>query len=67
MLEHRLALYVGEQRPAHPASAFAVFMDSAPDRWGRVLMERREAMAPAARRASPDDCRRSISCSAYMT
>ncbi len=45
MLDPRLALYGGEQHPAHPASAFGVFMDSAPDRWGRVLMERREAMA----------------------
>lgn len=44
MLDPRLALYGGEQRPAHPAPAFGVFMDSAPDRWGRVLMERREAM-----------------------
>lgn len=45
MLDPRLELYRGEQHPAHPASAFGVFMDSAPDRWGRVLMERREAIA----------------------
>jgi serine/threonine-protein kinase HipA len=45
MLDPRLALYGGEQHPAHPAPAFGVFMDSAPDRWGRVLMERREALA----------------------
>ncbi len=45
MLDPRLELYRGEQHPAHPAQAFGVFMDSAPDRWGRVLMERREAMA----------------------
>lgn len=45
MLDPRLELYGGEQHPAHPAPAFGVFMDSAPDRWGRVLMERREALA----------------------
>lgn len=45
MLDPRLALYGGAQHPAHPAAAFGVFMDSAPDRWGRVLMERREALA----------------------
>lgn len=44
MLDPRLELFGGEQHPAHPAPAFGVFMDSAPDRWGRVLMERREAM-----------------------
>jgi serine/threonine-protein kinase HipA len=44
VLDPRLVLYRGEQHPAHPAQAFGVFMDSSPDRWGRVLMERREAM-----------------------
>lgn len=44
MLDPRLELYGGEQHSAHPAPAFGVFMDSAPDRWGRVLMERRESM-----------------------
>jgi serine/threonine-protein kinase HipA len=34
----------GEQYP--PAgTGFGIFLDSAPDRWGRVLMERREALA----------------------
>ena len=44
MLDPRLELYRGEQYPADKAPAFGVFMDSAPDRWGRVLMERREAV-----------------------
>jgi serine/threonine-protein kinase HipA len=48
MLDPRLELYRGEQHPPNKAPAFGVFMDSAPDRWGRVLMERREA-AKAAR------------------
>ena len=45
LLDPRLDLWGGEQHPPHPASAFGVFLDSAPDRWGRVLMERREAAA----------------------
>jgi serine/threonine-protein kinase HipA len=42
-LDPRLELWRGEQHPPADAPAFGVFMDSAPDRWGRVLMERREA------------------------
>jgi len=45
MLDPRLELWTGEQYPRAHSSAFGVFMDSAPDRWGRVLMERREALA----------------------
>jgi serine/threonine-protein kinase HipA len=45
VLDPRLDLYGGEQHPAQPATAFGVFMDSAPDRWGRVLLERRESLA----------------------
>ncbi|HWM85519.1 MAG TPA: HipA domain-containing protein [Kofleriaceae bacterium] len=45
MLDPRLELYSGEQHPPRKAAAFGIFMDSAPDRWGRVLMERREAAA----------------------
>lgn len=44
-LDPRLELYAGEQQPLVDFPAFGVFMDSAPDRWGRVLMERRELMA----------------------
>jgi serine/threonine-protein kinase HipA len=44
-LDPRLELWSGEQHPPAKASAFGIFMDSAPDRWGRVLMERREAAA----------------------
>ena len=42
LLDPRLDLYAGEQHAAH-ARGFGIFLDSAPDRWGRVLMERREA------------------------
>jgi len=50
MLDPRLELWQGEQYPPARAAAFGIFMDSAPDRWGRLLMERREAAA--ARRES---------------
>jgi serine/threonine-protein kinase HipA len=45
MLDPRLELWTTEQYPPARSAAFGVFMDSAPDRWGRVLMERREAAA----------------------
>lgn len=44
-LDPRLELYRGEQHPSADSPAFGIFLDSAPDRWGRVLMERREAAA----------------------
>jgi serine/threonine-protein kinase HipA len=37
-----LALGVGHQYPAPQRKNFGIFLDSAPDRWGRVLMQRRE-------------------------
>src|SRR5579863_7616407 len=43
MLDPRLGLWSGEQHPPAKAPAFGIFMDSAPDRWGRLLMERRES------------------------
>lgn len=43
LLDPRLDLYAGEQH-SNRASGFGIFLDSAPDRWGRVLMERREAL-----------------------
>lgn len=44
MLDPRLELYAGEQYPVGDSFSFGIFLDSAPDRWGRVLMERREAI-----------------------
>lgn len=44
MLDPRLDMYAGEQHPVGDSFSFGVFLDSAPDRWGRVLMERREAI-----------------------
>ena len=47
MLDPRLALYSGPQYPAGDTQLFGVFLDSSPDRWGRTLMNRREAMNAA--------------------
>ncbi len=49
MLDPRLELWKGEQHPPRDRPAFGILLDSAPDRWGRVLLERREAVV--ARRA----------------
>jgi serine/threonine-protein kinase HipA len=43
-LDPDLQLYLGPQYLAEGKSNFGIFLDSSPDRWGRVLMERREAV-----------------------
>lgn len=42
-LDPSLLLFGGAQYPAVGKSNFGIFLDSAPDRWGRFLMDRREA------------------------
>ncbi len=42
-LDPNLGLYKGKQYPPEGNPNFGIFMDSAPDRWGRLLMRRREA------------------------
>jgi serine/threonine-protein kinase HipA len=37
-----LSLLTGHQYPASDRTNFGIFLDSSPDRWGRVLMQRRE-------------------------
>jgi serine/threonine-protein kinase HipA len=37
-----LALAPGHQYPAPNRANFGIFLDSSPDRWGRILMQRRE-------------------------
>lgn len=44
MLDPELQLYAGRQYMTEGKSNFGVFLDSTPDRWGRVLMERRESI-----------------------
>jgi serine/threonine-protein kinase HipA len=39
-----LALVKGSQYPPSGHANFGIFLDSSPDRWGRVLMQRRENM-----------------------
>jgi serine/threonine-protein kinase HipA len=42
-LDPELQLYAGPQYPPVERRNFNIFLDSSPDRWGRVLLERREA------------------------
>ena len=44
LLDPELQLYSGPQYPKQDKLNFGLFTDSSPDRWGRVLMQRREAM-----------------------
>ena len=41
-LDPDLQLYVGRQYPTGEKDVFGLFADSSPDRWGRLLMTRRE-------------------------
>ncbi|MGE8357475.1 MAG: hypothetical protein ACN6N0_13890, partial [Microvirgula sp.] len=56
MLDPRLDLYVGEQHPASERG-FGVFLDSAPDRWGSKLIQRREVLKAKAAIGSGTDAR----------
>lgn len=43
VLDPDLSLYNGRQYPID-RNTFGIFADSAPDRWGRLLMQRREKL-----------------------
>jgi serine/threonine-protein kinase HipA len=43
ILDPELLFYSGSQFAVDEKSNFGVFLDSSPDRWGRILMKRREA------------------------
>ena len=43
-LDPDLHLYRGRQYPQPDKPSFGLFLDSSPDRWGRLLMRRREAI-----------------------
>lgn len=43
VLDPRIVLFEGPQYPTAPQDRFGVFADSSPDRWGRLLMDRRLA------------------------
>jgi serine/threonine-protein kinase HipA len=46
-LDPDLLMVPGRAYPPAHRTQFGIFMDSAPDRWGRTLMQRREAMLAA--------------------
>ena len=43
LLDPDLQLFSGRQYLPENKSNFGLFLDSSPDRWGRVLLERRES------------------------
>jgi len=43
-IDPSLQLYSGRQFPTNSQNSFGIFLDSSPDRWGRVLMQRKEAV-----------------------
>lgn len=43
-LDPDLQLYTGQQYTKADKKNFGIFLDSSPDRWGRLLMKRREAL-----------------------
>jgi serine/threonine-protein kinase HipA len=43
LLDPNLMLYSGLHYLAEDQNNFGIFLDSSPDRWGRILMKRREA------------------------
>lgn len=48
-----LAMVRGTQYPAAGRANFGIFLDSAPDRWGRMLMQRRESARARAEERAP--------------
>jgi serine/threonine-protein kinase HipA len=44
LIDPDLQLYAGAFYPKDEKANFGVFLDSCPDRWGRILMQRREAI-----------------------
>jgi len=52
MLDPDLQLYKGFQYHDDSKSNFGIFLDSSPDRWGRVLLDRREAFMARAEQRS---------------
>lgn len=52
-LDPDLQFYPGRQYNAGDKSNFGLFLDSSPDRWGRVLMKRRESIMARKERRKP--------------
>jgi len=52
-LDPNLRLHQGRQYGPEDQASFRAFLDSAPDRWGRVLMNRRESLAARVAKRAP--------------
>ncbi len=52
-LDPDLGNFVGKQYLPIGKSNFGLFLDSAPDRWGRILMQRREALTARSKGCEP--------------
>jgi serine/threonine-protein kinase HipA len=52
-IDLNLKLYKGPQYLSEEERNFGIFLDSSPDRWGRVLMDRREAMIARTEKRPP--------------
>jgi serine/threonine-protein kinase HipA len=53
MIDPDLQLYSGAYYPRDEKVNFGIFLDSCPDRWGRILMQRREAAIARIEERSP--------------
>lgn len=53
ILDPELQLYRGRQFLQEGKSNFGIFLDSSPDRWGRLLLDRREALRAKAEDRQP--------------
>ncbi len=52
-LDPRLGLFKGQQYASDTRDNFGIFLDSSPDRWGRLLMQRREAQEGREQKRAP--------------
>jgi serine/threonine-protein kinase HipA len=58
-LDPNLGLFSGPQYPRDEHANFGLFLDSAPDRWGRLLMQRRHAQAARENDVEPEPLKES--------
>ncbi len=54
ILDPHLGLFQGQQYAPDGNEGFGIFLDSSPDRWGRLLMQRREAQESRAQGRPPN-------------
>jgi len=59
MLDPELVFFPGAQYASDERQNFGIFLDSSPDRWGRMLMNRREAVIARSEKRSPGVLRES--------